>query len=175
MADADEEVRAAEQLARGRSPGGEGDLLTVPEGVLLDLGATAKAVAADLAADVVASRTGSGVLVELGGDIATRGAHPAGGWQILVDDGPGGRWAIQHEGWGHMPVCEVSAILEGAEAIVLMDNGPGDAADRRVALRQGRPVVIAEASSSVRSITPLPSDLRQASWRCRRDRRRSRS
>lgn len=67
----------------------QGDLLTVPEGVLLDLGATAKAVAADLAADVVAARTGSGVLVELGGDIATRGAHPAGGWQILVDDGPG--------------------------------------------------------------------------------------
>ena len=67
----------------------QGDLLTVPEGVHLDLGATAKAVAADLAADVVASRTGSGVLVDLGGDIATRGAHPAGGWQILVDDGPG--------------------------------------------------------------------------------------
>lgn len=65
------------------------DLLTVPEGVRLDLGATAKAVAADLAADVVTSRTGSGVLVDLGGDIATRGAHPAGGWQILVDDGPG--------------------------------------------------------------------------------------
>lgn len=66
-----------------------GDTLTVPEGVTLDLGATAKAVAADLAADVVASRTGSGVLVDLGGDIATRGAHPTGGWQILVDDGPG--------------------------------------------------------------------------------------
>ncbi|MEH3153837.1 MAG: FAD:protein FMN transferase [Gordonia paraffinivorans] len=65
------------------------DTLTVPEGVMLDLGATAKAVAADLAADVVASRAGTGVLVDLGGDIATRGAHPIGGWQILVDDGPG--------------------------------------------------------------------------------------
>jgi thiamine biosynthesis lipoprotein len=66
-----------------------GDLLTVPEGVTLDLGATAKAMAADLAADVVAERTGAGVLVDLGGDIATRGAHPDGGWQVRVDDGPG--------------------------------------------------------------------------------------
>ncbi|MGZ8177986.1 FAD:protein FMN transferase [Williamsia sp. SKLECPSW1] len=66
-----------------------GDTLTVPEGVSLDLGATAKAVAADLAADVVAAQVGCGVLVDLGGDIATRGMHPEGGWQILVDDGPG--------------------------------------------------------------------------------------
>jgi thiamine biosynthesis lipoprotein len=63
--------------------------LTVPDGVLLDLGATAKAVAADRAAPVVAARLGVGVLVALGGDIATAGPAPEGGWRVLVQDRPG--------------------------------------------------------------------------------------
>ena len=63
--------------------------LTVPDGVLLDLGATAKAVAADRAAARIAERLGVGALVALGGDIATAGRGPAGGWQILVQDRPG--------------------------------------------------------------------------------------
>lgn len=67
----------------------EGRELTVPDGVLLDLGATAKAAAADRAAEQVAVRLGVGVLVALGGDIATAGAGPAGGWRILVQDRPG--------------------------------------------------------------------------------------
>jgi thiamine biosynthesis lipoprotein len=63
--------------------------VTVPPGVLLDLGATAKAVAADRCARLVAERFGSGVLISLGGDIATAGTAPARGWQITVQDGPG--------------------------------------------------------------------------------------
>jgi thiamine biosynthesis lipoprotein len=63
--------------------------LTVPAGVLLDLGATAKAVAADRIAALVALRLGVGVLVALGGDIATAGEAPAGGWRVLVRDRPG--------------------------------------------------------------------------------------
>jgi thiamine biosynthesis lipoprotein len=63
--------------------------LTVPHGVLLDLGATAKAVAADRAAARIAERLGTGVLVALGGDIATAGPAPDGGWQVLVQDRPG--------------------------------------------------------------------------------------
>jgi thiamine biosynthesis lipoprotein len=63
--------------------------LTVPHGVLLDLGATAKAVAADRAAALVALRLGTGVLVALGGDIATAGPAPDGGWRVLVQDRPG--------------------------------------------------------------------------------------
>ncbi|MGK5678283.1 FAD:protein FMN transferase [Actinoplanes sp. URMC 104] len=62
--------------------------LTVPGGVLLDLGATAKAVTADRAAASVAARLGVGVLVALGGDIATAGAAPVGGWRVLVRDQP---------------------------------------------------------------------------------------
>ncbi len=64
----------------------DGASVQMPPGVLLDLGASAKAVAADSCARLVAERTGSGVLVNLGGDIATGGNPPEGGWQILVQD-----------------------------------------------------------------------------------------
>ncbi|GGN11721.1 FAD:protein FMN transferase [Streptomyces fuscichromogenes] len=60
--------------------------VTVPEGVRLDLGATAKAWAADRAATMLARAAGCGVLVSLGGDTAVAGAPPAGGWQIRVQD-----------------------------------------------------------------------------------------
>jgi FAD:protein FMN transferase len=63
-------------------------VVTVPVGVLLDLGATAKACTADRCAALVAARTGAGVLVSLGGDIATAGPGPAGGWRVLVQDRP---------------------------------------------------------------------------------------
>lgn len=63
--------------------------LSVPTGMLLDLGATAKAAAADRAATLVALRLGVGVLVALGGDIATAGPGPDGGWRVLVQDRPG--------------------------------------------------------------------------------------
>ncbi|GAA3197072.1 FAD:protein FMN transferase [Dactylosporangium siamense] len=66
-----------------------GRRLTVPPGVTLDLGATAKAWAADRCARLVAAATGAGVLVSLGGDIATAGPAPAGGWRVLVQDRPG--------------------------------------------------------------------------------------
>jgi thiamine biosynthesis lipoprotein len=60
--------------------------VTVPPGVILDLGATAKAVAADRCARRVEFATGSGVLINLGGDIATAGTSPDGGWQVLIQD-----------------------------------------------------------------------------------------
>ena len=61
-------------------------LLTVPPGVRLDLGATAKARAADRAAARLAGRLGCGVLVSLGGDIAAAGPAPDGGWRIRIQD-----------------------------------------------------------------------------------------
>jgi FAD:protein FMN transferase len=65
----------------------DGNLLTVPAGARMDLGATAKAWAADRCAALVADTCDTGVLIALGGDIATAG--PAtGGWDILVQDGP---------------------------------------------------------------------------------------
>jgi thiamine biosynthesis lipoprotein len=66
----------------------DGRELAVPPGVLLDLGATAKAYTAHRCARLVADRCGTGVLVSLGGDIATAGPAPDGGWQVLVQDRP---------------------------------------------------------------------------------------
>jgi thiamine biosynthesis lipoprotein len=61
-------------------------LLTVPAGVRLDLGATAKAWAADRSAQRIAGTLGCGVLVSLGGDISVAGQTPVGGWSVRVQD-----------------------------------------------------------------------------------------
>lgn len=56
-------------------------------GVELDLGSTGKALAADLCAAAALRATGGGgVLVSLGGDIATAGEVPDGGWRVLAAD-----------------------------------------------------------------------------------------
>lgn len=64
----------------------DGTRLSVPAGIQLDLGATAKAFAADLIARRAAAELGTAVLVSLGGDIATAGPDGADGWEILVQD-----------------------------------------------------------------------------------------
>ena len=69
----------------------DGRHVTVPHGVLLDLGSIAKAWAADRCAQVVADRLEVGVLISLGGDIATAGPVSragVGGWEVLVQDQP---------------------------------------------------------------------------------------
>lgn len=68
----------------------EAGLLTVPAGTGLDLGATAKAWTADRAASTLAARYGTGVLVELGGDVAVAGPVPTGGWVVQVAEHAGG-------------------------------------------------------------------------------------
>jgi thiamine biosynthesis lipoprotein ApbE len=60
--------------------------VTVPAGVELDLGATAKAWAADRAASSAARAVQCGVLVSLGGDVATAGPAPADGWAVQIAD-----------------------------------------------------------------------------------------
>ncbi|HTJ66377.1 MAG TPA: FAD:protein FMN transferase [Actinospica sp.] len=60
--------------------------LRVPPGCRLDFGAVAKALTADRAAESVTRRLGCGVLVSLGGDIATAGPAPDQGWRIRVTD-----------------------------------------------------------------------------------------
>jgi FAD:protein FMN transferase len=78
----------------------ETGLLTVPTGTALDLGATAKAYTADHAARALYRRFGTGVLVELGGDIATAGVCPAG-WPVHVaehEGGPGQVVVLSHGG-----------------------------------------------------------------------------
>ena len=60
--------------------------IRVPRGVTLDLGATAKALAADRAAAAALEAAGCGVLVSFGGDLAIAGPAPAGGWRVRVTD-----------------------------------------------------------------------------------------
>jgi FAD:protein FMN transferase len=64
----------------------EGDAVVVPTGVEIDLGATAKALAADRSAAEAARVTCAGALVNLGGDLAVAGDPPPGGWSVLVTD-----------------------------------------------------------------------------------------
>ena len=82
------------QVTVGRVPGWQlvqldrrAMTVRVPEGVELDLGATAKALCADRAARGAATASaGAGVLVSLGGDIAVAGSAPADGWPVRVAD-----------------------------------------------------------------------------------------
>ncbi len=68
------------RLDRGRL------LAQLSNGAQLDLGATAKAWAADRCAETIAAEAGCGVLVSLGGDIAVAGPPPADGWRVRVTD-----------------------------------------------------------------------------------------
>ena len=79
--------------------------VTLPPGVRIDLGATAKAGCADRAAQAAAAATRTGVLVNLGGDLAVAGPPPPDGWVIRVADRhdgpavePGVTVAIRHGG-----------------------------------------------------------------------------
>ncbi|HEY3869673.1 MAG TPA: FAD:protein FMN transferase [Actinocrinis sp.] len=70
--------------------------LRIPAGSRLDFGATAKALAADIAAQRAHAAVGCGVLVSLSGDLAMAGPAPEGGWRVRVaddhraaDDAPG--------------------------------------------------------------------------------------
>ena len=73
-------------------------------GVTLDLGATAKALAADHAAAAAHEAAGCGVLVSFGGDLAMVGPAPEAGWRVRVTDDhragviPPGQWISLHGG-----------------------------------------------------------------------------
>lgn len=75
----------------------DGLTLRVPAGVVLDLGATAKAWAADHCAAVVADSLGGEVLVSLGGDLRVCGVG-AVEWTVLVQDGPDEPQSLVHLG-----------------------------------------------------------------------------
>ncbi|HTP22288.1 MAG TPA: FAD:protein FMN transferase [Solirubrobacteraceae bacterium] len=64
----------------------ERSTIRVAGGVSLDLGATAKALAADRAAAEASAAAGCGVLVSFGGDLAIAGPAPGEGWRVRVTD-----------------------------------------------------------------------------------------
>lgn len=69
----------------------ERQTVRVPAAVELDLGATAKALAADRAARRAAAAAGCGVLVSIGGDVAVAGQAPNGGWAVGIGNDHAGR------------------------------------------------------------------------------------
>jgi thiamine biosynthesis lipoprotein len=71
---------ASVRLDRGRRK------VRLEHGAQLDLGATAKAWAADKCADRIADQVDCGVLVSLGGDVAVAGQPPDDGWPVRVTD-----------------------------------------------------------------------------------------
>lgn len=81
----------------------EARTVRLPPGLRLDLGATAKALAADHAVAAAAAAARCEVLVSLGGDIATASA-PTGGWPVRVTDDhrdgvdAPGQWIALHGG-----------------------------------------------------------------------------
>jgi FAD:protein FMN transferase len=64
----------------------EGRRAWLDRGVQIDLGATAKAWAADRCAELIAGELDCGVLMSLGGDIAVQGPAPTDGWHVRVTD-----------------------------------------------------------------------------------------
>jgi FAD:protein FMN transferase len=60
--------------------------VTLPPGVALDLGATAKGLAADQIAELTQQDGLGGVLISLGGDMAVSGTPPEGGWRVGIGD-----------------------------------------------------------------------------------------
>jgi thiamine biosynthesis lipoprotein len=84
----------------------DGRVLILPEGVQLDLGATAKAWAADRSAARIASQTGCGVLVSLGGDIAVVGPAPAAGWRVRVQDVTGAPQDPPEGPYAQVVICD---------------------------------------------------------------------
>jgi FAD:protein FMN transferase len=58
--------------------------VSVPACVHVDLGASAKAFAADGGARRIAASFGCGTLVNLGGDVAVAGPAPSGGWNVGI-------------------------------------------------------------------------------------------
>jgi thiamine biosynthesis lipoprotein len=98
-------LRRRDSLWQDIELGDQPPSVRLPRGVSLDLGATAKALAADRAAAAAHRAADAGVLVSLGGDIATGGPAPDGGWTIRVTDdhragpeAPGQTVAIQSGG-----------------------------------------------------------------------------
>lgn len=112
----------------------------LPAGISLDLGATAKALAADrcAAAAAAAADDGVGVLVSLGGDIATAGPAPAGGWRIHVTDdhraspdAPGQTVSIESGGLATSSIVTRRWTHAGRTMHHILDPGSGEPVQSR--------------------------------------------
>lgn len=120
----------------------------LPPGAELDLGATAKALAADRSAAEIAGSSGCGVLVSLGGDVAVAGTAPRDGWPIRIADdhaapleGPGPVVSISSGGLASSGTAVRRWRAGGVELHHILDPRTG-----RPAATPWRTVTVAAAS-----------------------------
>lgn len=120
----------------------------LPRGIDLDLGATAKAFAADRAAARISTEVGCGVLVNLGGDLRVAGPAPAGGWAVRVRDdhaapadSPGPMVTVESGGVATSSTTVRSWRRAGRQLHHLVDPRTGD-----VPVATWRTVTVAAAS-----------------------------
>ena len=86
----------------------------VPRGAVLDLGATAKALAVDRAARTAQQVCVGSVVVGIGGDIAVAGRPPDGGWSIRIAD--------RHRGGEPAPAADSGQTSSGTACVALRDG-----------------------------------------------------
>jgi FAD:protein FMN transferase len=165
------EVAAADRASAGRAAGKAavpgwgrveldraGRRVRLPAGVLLDLGATAKAWAADRCAALIAGRLGCGVLVSLGGDIAVAGPTPEDGWRVRVTDdhaagpdAPGQTVAIAEGGLATSSTTVRTWTTGGRRVHHIIDpatGGPAESCWRTVSVTAGSCVDANTASTA---------------------------
>jgi thiamine biosynthesis lipoprotein len=109
--------------------------IRLPAGVSLDLGATAKALAADRAAEAASMQAGCGALVALAGDLATAGPAPAGGWPIRVTDDH-----RQAEAPGQTVSIEGGGLATSSTQVRRRDGNGGGVVHHLLDPTTGRPV-----------------------------------
>lgn len=70
----------------------DGDTITAPDGVMLDLGGIAKGCIADRLLDTLRGEGVSGALLDLGGSVSAEGVSPNGGpWRVGIQNAVGNR------------------------------------------------------------------------------------
>ncbi len=143
----------------------EAGTVSLPAGVSLDLGATAKGLAADRAAARAHADAGCGVLVSLGGDIAVAGPAPESGWQVRVTDdhragvaAPGQSIAIESGG------------LATSSTTVRRWAGPQGAAHHLLDPATGRPATVVWRTVSVTAGSCLDANIASTAAIVRGDR-----
>jgi thiamine biosynthesis lipoprotein len=128
--------------------------VSVPPGVELDFGATAKAHCADRAAAHAASLTGEGVLVGLGGDVAVAGEPPPAGWPVGVADDH-----AAPVGSVHCTVAIRSGGLATSSTAVRRWSRAGAELHHIVDPRRGRPAGVVWRTVSVAASTCLDANI----------------
>jgi thiamine biosynthesis lipoprotein len=104
----------------------------------LDLGSTGKALASDLAVTAArAAAPSGGVLVSLGGDIATSGRAPEGGWRILASEDS----ATSVEAGGEVIAIESGAVATSSTTVRRWHSSDGVVRHHLIDPSTGGPVV----------------------------------